>query len=194
MKFFNQQVVDQIYEDRAIAVDLVQIFITNAQGQSTPLYLTNSNFDIYYNSIRYLAQGEFLSFSNYTEELDIKVGKFSIGLSAIGNDYLTRFTQSEIEGKRVVIYKAYLQYNTLQVIPDPILLYDGTIMNIAITENSATCAVTLDCSTLFADFERTAGRYSNNNSNWLFQGSRKDRSFEKAGWVGNSEIAWGRTK
>ena len=194
MKFFNQQVVDQIYEDRSVAVDLLKIYLVNSSGVSTPLFLTNSNFDIRYNNITYTAQGEFLNFSNYTEELDVKIGRFSVTLSAVNNDYLNKFTSAEIEGRQIVIEKAFLQYNTLEVIPDPILLYDGNIMNIVITESASTCNVTLDCSTLFADFERRAGRYTNNNSNWLMQGTKLDRSFEKAGWVGNSEIAWGRTK
>jgi hypothetical protein len=37
-----------------------------------------------------------------------------------------------------------------------------------------------------------AGRKSNNGSNHLFQGSTFDTSMEKAGYVGATEINWGK--
>jgi hypothetical protein len=52
----------------------------------------------------------------------------------------------------------------------------------------------VDCSTLFADFERTAGRKTNSGSNWLYQGTTSDTAFEKSGFVGNTEFLWGRLK
>jgi hypothetical protein len=45
---------------------------------------------------------------------------------------------------------------------------------------------------LFADFERSNGRKTNNWSNWLFQGVQYDKAFVKSGWVGETEIKWGR--
>jgi hypothetical protein len=202
MKFFSTQILNQIYNDRFIAVDLLELHLRNAQNNFQPLYLTNSNFDIVYDSPTapnigsntYTAEGEFLSFSSVSEEFDVKVGKFNIFLSAINNDYLNRFTVQEIEGQRVVIYKAFLEYNTGVVIPNPVMLFDGEIMNLQVTESTATCSLNLDCSTLFVDFERTMGRMTNNTSNWVLQRNKYDVSMEKSGWVGNSEIAWGRKK
>jgi hypothetical protein len=202
MKYFSTQILNQIYNDRFIAVDLLELHLRNAQNQISPLYLTNSNFDIAYDSPtaptigvnNYTAQGEFLNFSSVGEDFDIKVGKFNIFLSAISNDYLNRFTVAEIEGQRVVIYKAFLEYNTGQVIPDPIMLFDGMIMNVQITESQSTCNLNVDCSTLFVDYERTMGRMSNNTSNWLYQDSTYDKSMDKSGFTGNTEIAWGRKK
>lgn len=204
MKSLSVQVTNQIYNDRFIAVDIVEIHLKNQQGQNAPLYLTNANFDILWLSptaptgagqaVRYTAQGEFLGFTTVSEEIDIKVGRFNIFLSAISNDYLTKFTATEIESKRVVIYKVFLDYNTLAVLPNPVMMFDGVIMNAAITESAVTCSISVDCATLFSDFERTNGRMTNNNSNWLFQGNTLDRAFEKSGWTGNTEIAWGRTK
>lgn len=202
MKYLTTQILDQVYEDRFIACDILEIHLRNQAGTSIPLYLTNGHFDIAYDSPTaptsgvntYLAQGQFLSFSNVTEEIDVRVGKFNITLSAINNDYLNLFTANEVEGKRVVLYKAFLEYNTLEVIPYPVMLFDGIIMNTIITETPGTVTLNIDCSTLFSDFERTNGRMTNSTSNWLYQGVKYDKCFEKSGWVGNSEIAWGRTK
>lgn len=202
MKYLTTQILDQVYNDRFLAVDLVELHLKNQEGGSAPLYLNTGNFDILWDSptaptegnVKYTAQGEFLGFSTVSEEIDVKVGRFNIFLSAIGNDYLTRFTSTEVESKRVVIYKAFLEYNTLELIPSPVLLFDGLIMNVSITESASTCSLSVDCATLFSDFERTNGRMTNNNSNWLYQGSQTDKSFSKSGWTGNTEIAWGRTK
>jgi hypothetical protein len=201
MKIFTTQILDQIYDDRFVAVDLIEIHLKNQAGANTPLYLTNANFSMAYDSPTaptagvntYTAQGEFMGFSTVPEEFDVKVGKFSIYLSAVNNSYINLFTQGEVEGKRVCIYKAFLDFNTLQIIPDPVLIFDGIIMNIAITESSRSCSVSIDCSTLFSDYERTNGRRTNNNSNWLFQGVEYDRAMDKTGFTGNTELKWGRT-
>jgi hypothetical protein len=74
----------------------------------------------------------------------------------------------------------------------PVLLFDGNIYNVAITESANSCQINVDCSSLFADFERTAGRKTNNWSNWLYQGIQYDTSMEKSGYVGNSEFKWGK--
>jgi hypothetical protein len=52
--------------------------------------------------------------------------------------------------------------------------------------------MTLECSSLFADFERTAGRKTNNWSNWLYQGVEYDTAMEKASFVGQIEFKWGK--
>jgi hypothetical protein len=202
MKFFTTQILNQIYNDRFIAVDLLELHLRNQQNQFQPLYLSNSNFDIVYDSPTaptigvntYTAEGEFLNFTGSSEDFDIKVGKFNIFLSAINNNYVQRFTQTDIEGQRVVIYKAFLEYNTGQVIPEPVMLFDGIIMNTQITESNITCSLNIDCSTLFVDYERVMGRMTNNTSNWVLQRNKYDESMEKSGWTGNSEIAWGRKK
>lgn len=197
---YTSPVRTQVYNDRFIAVDLIELHIKNLSGVLSPLYLTNSAINISYTSPTshngssqvYAAQGEFMSFSNVAEEFDVKVGKFSIYLSAINTNYISLFKDTDIEGKRVCIYKAFLDYNTLGLLDRPVMLFDGTIMNVSIVESSRTASLTVDCSSLFADFERTAGRKTNRGSNTLFQGSDYDQCMDKAGINGNTEIKWGR--
>jgi hypothetical protein len=71
-------------------------------------------------------------------------------------------------------------------------MFDGQIYNVNIQEGSRTCQINIECSTLFADFERSAGRKTNNASNWLFQGSTVDKTMSKAGFVGSQEFKWGK--
>lgn len=196
---------DEYYRDHTISVDCVEIQLKDNSGASQCLYLCSGGFDVSFDSPTapnagtntYVAQGNFIGFSGMSEEMDVKVGKFTISLSAIGNDYISKFLGYEVEGKRVTIYKAFLSFGVngdqpLSLVAAPILMYDGTIYNFSINETAKTCQVSVDCSSLFADFERTAGRRTNNWSNWLFQGEQYDKAFEKSGWVGQTEFKWGR--
>ena len=189
MKSYPSTTKDEFYRDKFIAVDLVEIYLINET-----LRLTTGGFDISHGGNTYAAQGDFIGFSTVSEDFDVKVGKFSIYLSAIGNGYVDKFINQDFEGRRVVIRKAFLDFDpyTLQIIDSPIVIFDGQIYNVSIVEASATASITVDCSTLFADFERTAGRKTNNGSNSLYQGSSSDNCFEKAGFVGQTEFLWGR--
>lgn len=197
---------DEYYRDHTISVDCVELHLKSNTGANQCLYLCSGGFDISFDSATapdagtntYVAQGNFIGFSGMSEDMDVKVGKFTISLSAIGNDYISKFLTTEVEGKRVVIYKCFLSFGAtgtdpLSLVAAPIMMYDGTIYNFSINETAKTCQLSVDCSSLFADFERTNGRKTNNWSNWLFQGEQYDKCFDKAGWVGQTEFKWGRT-
>jgi hypothetical protein len=204
--FANTNNRSEYYRDHTIAIDCVELHLKNPQGANDPLYLSSGGADLVFDSPTapttgnnvYTAQGNFIGFSPLTEDFDVKVGKFTIYLSGISNGYVSKLINYEIEGKRVAIYKAFLGFgpngtDPLGLVAAPILMFDGIIYNFAVQESSRSCQITIDCSSLFADFERTNGRRTNNWSNWLFQGSQSDRCFEKSGWVGQTEFKWGRT-
>jgi hypothetical protein len=204
--FFNTPNRDEYYRDHTIAVDCVELHLKNASGASDALYLNNGGFDVSFDSATapnagsnvYEAQGNFIGFSGMQEDLEVKVGKFTISLSGIGNGYVNKFLNTDVEGSRVCIYKGFFGFGVngtdpMALVAAPILIYDGTIYNFSISETDRSCMINVDCSSLFADFERSNGRNSNNWSNWLFQGVQYDRAFEKSGWVGQTEFKWGRT-
>jgi len=202
MKTISNTVREEFYRQNFVAVDLVEIHL------STPLYLASGGVDIAYDSATaptagtntYGAQGNFMNFSGMAEDFDVRVGKFSITLSGVGNNYIEKFidVSTDItnkvgyEGARVVVYKAFLNYADLSIAGTPLMLFDGQIFNVSIQESARTCVINLECSSLFSDFERTAGRRTNNNSNWLFQGVQYDTSMEQSGYVGQTEYKWGK--
>ncbi len=194
MKTFPTTTRDEFYRDKFICVDLLEMYLTDAVGDPAYLYLCSGGFDISFNSNTYTAQGDFIGFSTVPEEFDVKVGKFSIYLSGLGSGMVDRFIDKDFEGKRVVIRKAFLDFDpmNLDIINSPIIIFDGQIHNVSITETQNSASINVECSTLFADFERTAGRKTNNGSNWLYQGTNYDVAFEKSGFVGQSEFKWGR--
>ena len=198
---------DEFYRDNYVAVDLLELHLKNSAGTSDPLYLCGGGYNISFDSPTaptagtnvYEAQGDFIGVSSLSEDFEIKVGKFSINLSGVGNSYVNRFTAYSPEGQRVVIYRAFLEYKVvngidgLVIVPNPITLFDGLVYNVGISETGSTCQVTIECATLFSDFDRSNGRKTNNGSNWLFQDSiTYDKSMEQAGFVGQSNFLWGR--
>jgi len=204
---YSNSVINTTYLDSYVAVDLLELHLKNSVGTSDPLYLCGGGYNISFDSNTaptagtnvYQAQGDFIGVSTLTEDFEVKVGKFSISLSGVGNSYVNRFTAYSPEGQRVVIYRAFLAYTVandieaLTIIPEPIILFDGLIYNVNISETGSSCQVTVECATLFSDFDRSNGRKTNNGSNWLFQdGNTYDKSMEQAGFVGQSNFLWGR--
>jgi hypothetical protein len=196
---------DEYYRDHTISVDCVELHLKTPTGANDTLYLCNGGFDVSFDSATapeagvnaYLAQGNFIGFGGMSEDMEVKVGKFTITLSGISNGLVTKFINYEVEGARVVIYKAFLSFGVsgtgpLALVAAPIMMYDGTIYNFSIQETANSCQLSVDCSSLFADFERTNGRKTNNWANWLFQGVQYDKAFEKSGFVGETEFKWGR--
>lgn len=190
---YSSDTRDTIYADKMMAVDLVEFHL------NTPVYLCTGPYNITVDtptapgagSNIYTAQGEFIGFSNLTEDFDVKVGKFSVFLSGLTT--LTEdFTGVGVSGTRVVIYKCFIDITTGGVIDRPMIIFDGQINSVQITESARSASITVECASIFADFERNNGRKTNNESNWLFQGVKYDTTFEKSGLLKNTEIKWGR--
>ena len=202
MKTYHQDVRDEFYRDHTFAVDLIEIQIQDGAGADACLYLASGGIDIDFNSTTapdagtntYSAQGEFISYTAIDETFDVVVGKFQITLSGLPSGYIDKFISKNVEGQRIVVYKAFMDLNDFTIIQAPILMYDGSIYNVAIQENQNTCTIGLDVTSQFADFERTAGRKTNNWSNWYYQDAKYDTAMEKTGYVGNTEFLWGRTE
>lgn len=196
MKQIDNVLRNEFYKPNFIAIDLVELDLA-----VNPLYLSSGGRDIVWNGRNYNAQGNFIAFGGLTEDFDVRVGKFTISLSAVGNDYISRFvdtqdsqnTKTDYEGRRVIVRKAFLDYNTGAVVYEPLIIFDGIIFNVSVTETANSCSIAVECASLFSDFERQSGRKSNNQSNWLYQnGYTDDLCFEQSGIVQSSEYKWGR--
>lgn len=197
----NSAIRDEYYRDTAFAVDLIELHLKNAAGANDPLYLATGMIDIEYDSDTaptsgsntYSAQGEFMGMTAINENFDVVLGKLTITISGLPDTYIDRFINTEPEGKSVFVYKTFLDLNDLDIVEEPILMFGGEIYNVIIQESAETCTIAIEVSSKFADFDRSAGRKTNDWSNWNFQGSTYDTSMEKSGFVGNTEFLWGRT-
>lgn len=189
----NTAIRDEYFRDHNFAVDLIRLFLVDSAGNPDTLNLSSGMLDLTYNGSNFSAQGEFLAYTAIQEDFDIKLGRVTITLSGLPTDYVDRFIDQEQIGKEVRIAKVFLDLDTLAIVEnEPILMFIGEIYNFAILENAETCSIQIEVASLFADFERTSGRKTNNWSNWYFQKTQYDTCMEKAGYVGNTEFLWGR--
>jgi len=174
------------------AADLIELHL------ATPLYFTSTNIDIDYDSATapdsgtntYLAQGQFLNFSNITESSDIRVGQLDMTFTAVDTTTVALLINNEYMNKRVVIYRAVLASDYSFTSDDVFTVFDGTIMGYSIQETAESATVTITVASQFADFERTNGRKTNPASQQVHFPSDKGMDFS-AQIV--KDLKWGRS-
>lgn len=194
MPAFTSPLRDEIYRSNVFSVDLLELHFSTAR------YLCTGPYDISVDTPTapnagvnvYTAQGDFLNFSGVSEDFEVKVGKLSVNLSGLNSALLGDATSMASIGKRVVLYRCFLNLTTGAVVGEPVCLFDGQVNNTTVVESARSCSITIDVASLFADFDRVNGRKTNNDSNWAFQGFNFDTSFEKSGILKNTDVLWGR--
>jgi len=173
------------------AADLIELHL------STPLYFTSTNIDIDFDSDTapdtgsntYLAQGQFLFFSNITESSDLRVGQIDMTFTAVDTTTVALLINNEFMNKRVVIYRAVLDNEYNFTSDDVFTIFDGNIMGYSINEESDNATVTITVASQFADFERTSGRRTNPASQQIHFANDKGMDFS-AQIV--KDLKWGR--
>lgn len=173
------------------AADLIELHL------STPLYFTSTNIDIDFDSDTapttgsntYLAQGQFLFFSNITESSDLRVGQIDMTFTAVDTTTVALLINNEFMNKRVVIYRAVLDNEYNFTSDDVFTVFDGNIMGYSINETNETATVTITVASQFADFERTNGRKTNPASQQIHFANDKGMDFS-AQIV--KDLKWGR--
>ncbi len=153
----------------------------------TPVYLTDNAHDLTYDGDDYEAGGHLLQMSNVQETSDVRVGKFNIQLSGVEQSYISVLLGQNYINKQVLIYRAALNNNT--IIGDPVLLYDGRIDGFTIADGDNSSEINLSTASHWSDFEKKAGRKTNNNSQQIFFAG--DLGFEYASSTAK-DMKWGR--
>ena len=193
---------DEFYRANFFSQELVYIGLRDGSGNQSitstaALRLATGGINVPITEVdsvtrTYLAQGDFLGFSTVTEEFDVKLGKTSFTLSGANLTMVNNFLNKDFEGSPVQITRVFLNYDDLTPLGS-MVVFDGYIYNVSIAKSQVTCQITVDCATLWADFDRRAGRMTDNNSNWRFLRDTSDRSFDKTAIIGNKEFLWGKT-
>jgi hypothetical protein len=179
-------------ENRKLFVaDLIELHL------DTPLYFTTSNINITFDSgtapdsgnNEYLAQGQFIGYGNVVESADLRVGTLEMTFTAVDGTMVGVVLNNDYIDKRVVIYRAVLQDDYSFTSSDVFMIFDGYINGYNISESNDTATLTLECSSQFADFERTNGRRTNPASQKLFFNT--DRGLDFSPQI-VKDIKWGR--
>lgn len=161
-------------------------------GFATPVNLTDCSFSLTSSvsgsSVTYNASDFILGMSNFTEETDITKTSLTISLSGADQTFISTVLNENVVNDAVSIYRGFLDSSN-SLIADPFLLYDGQIDSFSISESQNSSTVVLAVVSHWADFEKTSGRKTNNNSQQRFFSADVGMDFSSETV---QDIKWGR--
>jgi len=181
-------IVTEISKDAFVFGDLVEFHF------STPKFITNFKVNINASTTTsggaqlYTAQGELLSYDTFKETTELKTNQINLGLSGVSSTFTNIFLNNDYVDTRVVIYRAFLN-NSLQIIDNPVMLFDGEIQSFTINETGKTSTVGVVCASVFYEFEKNGGRRTNETSQQQFFPSDRGMQYSS---LTVEDIKWGK--
>ena len=158
-------------------------------GFGTPVYLTNASFNIVSNvsgsSRTYLANGHLRGITNISETNQPTKNSLSLSLSGVDQTYVSLVLNENIINDDEM---GFLDSN-MTLISNPFLLFYGTIDQFKITDTTQTASVVLTITSHWANFSKTSGRTTTDNSQQRFFSSDKGMEFSA---LTVRDIKWGR--
>ncbi|MFQ5510127.1 MAG: hypothetical protein ACE5FN_12465 [Leptospirillia bacterium] len=150
---------------------------------------TDAGHDVAWGGNTYSADGNLTGVDTITETAPLKRGGLKVSLSGVPLANIATALSEPYTDRRVTIHIALLNAGG-GVIADPLLIYDGRIDSYEITEKpGGTADVRWDIASHMADFEKVAGRHTNDSEQQaLFPG---DGGFKFASQV-DPDTEWGR--
>jgi hypothetical protein len=168
MKLLDSSIVSQLESDAFVFAELIEFQL------DTPIYLTTAGYNIYATTLTsggaqtYLAQGKFLSYSGVRQTDELRINSVSILLSGSTDTFVNMALQDRYLHRTVRIYKAWLNIDTNSILGTPSLIYSGTITGASIVDNAKETQVAIDTGNEFYDFDKIAGRLTNQGSQQKF--------------------------
>lgn len=150
--------------------------------------ITDNFFRVVSGGETFLPAGHLLNIQEVQETQELRVGSLKISLSSVDQAYVSIFLNMNYLNRRVRIWNGILD-SSGQIIGDAIPTFDGEVTGYAITEGSGSSTISVSCASHWADFERKAGRLTNNNSQQYYFPS--DTGFQFAAET-IRDIKWGR--
>lgn len=147
--------------------------------------------NIVYDSNTYVASPDWLSFGNVVESDGVELGSMFFTLSSVDLSVVAQALLEDFVDRPILLYRAFLDTTTYDLIVNPILIYEGRITSFKLTEDpqSGDSTLTWQTASTWADFNRTAGRRTNNNDQAVYHPG--DLAFEFAHNI-TFDIRWGR--
>lgn len=175
----------------AIEADANQVVhLFRADFASGTVYATDAYRAITWDGNEYIANGHLLSYTGIEESAELQVAQARFALSGVDQSLISVVLIENVLDRRVRVWTAFLDSDDA-IIGDPILIFDGRMDAPVIDEDptGGTCTVSISASNQFADFNRRAGRRTNDSEQQtLFPG---DKGFEFVSSLTRS-ITWGR--
>lgn len=154
---------------------------------STPQYLTDYSHDITHSSQVYDSSSALLDIASPKESHDLRVNSINLELSGVNQTFISLFLTTNWINRKVKISRALI--NDGAIVGEPFIVFDGQMTQFEIDEDKNSSTIIVSIASHWADFEKTNGRLTNDNSQQFhFSG---DKGME---YAANSirDIKWGR--
>ena len=181
MRGLIASVIAQLQSDSINTCHLIELKLP------TPQYLTDNGFPIEFESNTYQSSGYLLDIDSPKESTDLRVNSLDIELTAVNQTFIALFLNDDWINRQVIVRRAVLDDDGSII--GTFIIFDGQITEFEVTEQDDSATMTLSVASHWADFERTNGRLTNNNSQqFYFPG---DLGFQ---YSANSirDIKWGK--
>lgn len=155
------------------------------------IYLTDAAVNLTWDGNIYLAS-QWLGFSGISETSELLVNSVTVSLSGADQQVVALLLQESYLNRRMKIRTAMLN-EALQVIADPVLIFDGRMdrPTIAVDPDNGQVACSVEGISIWTDFDRRPGRHSNDAEQQnLFPG---DKGFAQVSVIPD-QIFWGRVR
>ena len=161
-------------------------------GFSTPINITDNGFDLTSSvsgsSVTYTSSAFLLNTPVFSEETDLTKSTLNIILSGADQTFISTCLNENVVNDQVTIFRGLLNSSNA-LVADPFLLYKGSIDTFTVNETEKDSTVQLNLVSHWADFEKTSGRKTNNNSQQRFFSTDVGMDFSSQTVL---DIKWGR--
>ena len=177
----------------ALATNDIRPFHLLTIGFSTPVNFTDSTYSltssISGSSVTYSPSSFIIGVSDFTEEIDVTKSTLTISLSGADQTFISTVLNENVTNDEVTIFRGLLNSSNA-LVADPFLLYKGSIDTFSINETEKDSTVQLNLVSHWADFEKTSGRKTNNNSQQRFFSTDVGMDFSSQTVL---DLKWGRS-
>jgi hypothetical protein len=180
----NSALITELAKDSFDLCSLVSIDL------GTGIYLTDYYHDVSYSGNTYDSSDHLISMGSPRESRDLRVNTLNVTLSGVEQTYISAFLQNDFINRQVLIYRAAMSDGG--IIGAPMTLFDGRLTRFEVRESNTRSELVLEVASHWADFEKEAGRLTNNNSQqFFFPNTPLDVGFEYAANTVR-DLKWGR--
>jgi len=167
------------------------VHLVEVEFDSGSVYMTDGFKMIIFDGDEYQAVGNFLGFSDIEETAEVIVSNVTLSLSGIDQVWISNILNENFIDRKVKIWTGFLDGFYLDLVTNPVLIFEGRMNQPTISENpeSGESTVAVSCTNAWVDFSRKTGRHTNHEEQQIhFPG---DKGFEFASEIIKG-FTWGK--
>ena len=157
-------------------------------GDGGALYFWSGVGNYSYDSKSYIGAGNLLNISTIQETAAVQANGLRVGLSGVNSSLITAARDADYQG-RVLTLKLGLMDATNTVISDPVILFEGFMDVMSITDKGEKCDISVSVEHRLIEFDRERIRRLTDADQQIDHSG--DKGFEFIAEIQEKEIAWG---